>query len=220
MQSPDEILTLFESRMTELGITQAELGARAFGKADNSAIQGLKRGSSPAFDRVAAMADVLGLELYLGKPRSGTKGFADPNSSVGPKAPSSLSNDYLPIPWHKPTKGAGSSPVSFSYAWMTANGLIPDRLSAIVPDHVDLPDHLPGSTVVVIDARAQRRLSFGPWSYQEAGLIRVARLLFDRGNIVIMPGSPEREPRLLPEAEAATILPLGRVVWMGVVPKD
>jgi len=206
--------------MTELGITQAELGARAFGKQDNSAIQGLKRGSSPAFDRVAAMADVLGLELYLGKPRAWPAGFADPDATSNPRAPEAVRGDYLPIPWHVPIKGAGSSPVSFSYAWMTANGLIPDRLSAIIPDHVDLPDHLSGSTVAVIDARAQRQLSFGPWTYQEAGSIRVARLLFDHGNIVIMPGSADRPARLLPEADASTILPLGRVVWMGVVPKD
>ena len=103
---------------------------------------------------------------------------------------------------------------------MTANGLIPDRLAAIIPDHVDLPDHMPGSTIVVIDTRAQRRMSFGPWTYQEAGSIKVARLLFDRGNIVILPSLLDRQPRLLPETEAASILPLGRVVWMGVVPKD
>ncbi|MBR9822504.1 MAG: hypothetical protein GYB51_16075 [Rhodobacteraceae bacterium] len=69
MYEPEEILSLFESERERLGLSQAEVGARAFGKSDNTAFQNMRRGSAPRFDKVAALAEALGLELYLGPRR-------------------------------------------------------------------------------------------------------------------------------------------------------
>jgi phage repressor protein C with HTH and peptisase S24 domain len=70
MFSAVDIYNLVEKRRKELGLSQDEVGLRAFGKLDNTAIQSLRKGSSPGFDRVAALASALDLELYLGPART------------------------------------------------------------------------------------------------------------------------------------------------------
>jgi phage repressor protein C with HTH and peptisase S24 domain len=70
MYDAAEIYELVEARRRAMGLTQAQVGLLAFGKEDNTAIQSLKKGSSPAMDRIAEMARVLDLELYLGPPRT------------------------------------------------------------------------------------------------------------------------------------------------------
>lgn len=63
-----KIYSLFEERRAQLGLTQAEVGRLAFGKADNAPLQNIKKGSSPSIARVAAIATALGLEFRLGVP--------------------------------------------------------------------------------------------------------------------------------------------------------
>lgn len=69
MFSAAEIYQLIENRRRELGLSQSEVGVRAFGKSDNTAIQSIKKGSSPSIERIAAIASALNLDLYLGPPR-------------------------------------------------------------------------------------------------------------------------------------------------------
>ncbi len=219
MTAPETLLSILESRMEELGITQSELGKRAFGKAVNTAIQSLKKGSSPAYDRVAAMADALGMELYLGPPRVKAPGFAESAEELSDRPQHrSTGSDYLPIPWHSPSIGGGSSPVMFSYAWMTANGLIPDDLAAIAVDHADMADLPGGKTLAVIDTRARSGKVFGIWCYNEGASTVMARLLFDQGSIIILSGKANSPPRMLMSTVAAGIRLLGKVVWIGLLP--
>lgn len=63
-----KIYSVFEERRAELGLSQADVGRLAFGKADNAPLQNIKKGSSPSVERVAAIAAALGLELRLGAP--------------------------------------------------------------------------------------------------------------------------------------------------------
>lgn len=52
-----------------MGLSQADVGRLAFGATDNSAFQSIRRGASPAYDRLKAIGDVLGFELYFGPTR-------------------------------------------------------------------------------------------------------------------------------------------------------
>lgn len=69
MMDAAEIYALFEARRKELGLSQADVGLLAFDKADNAALQNIKKGSSPSIERVSAIARALGLDLYLGEQR-------------------------------------------------------------------------------------------------------------------------------------------------------
>lgn len=71
-----EIYQLVEARRAQLGLSQSDLGMRAFGRPDNSAIQNLRRGSSPTLDKLDGLAAALGLELYFGPPRGESPGPA------------------------------------------------------------------------------------------------------------------------------------------------
>jgi phage repressor protein C with HTH and peptisase S24 domain len=64
-----DIYTLIEEARQDLNWSQAEVAKRAFGQDSSAAIQGLRRGKSPGIERISAMCDVLGLELYVGPRR-------------------------------------------------------------------------------------------------------------------------------------------------------
>lgn len=68
MFSAESLYSLFEARRRELGLSQADLCALAFGKSDNTALQSLKKGASPSIERVEAFARALQWELRLGPP--------------------------------------------------------------------------------------------------------------------------------------------------------
>ena len=95
MPSPDEIFAALEARRMELGLSQAEVCLRAFGKADNSAFQALRRGSSPAVDKMASLCRAVGWELRFGPP-------ADPGPITVLEG-----SDFAQVPVHKATLAAG-----------------------------------------------------------------------------------------------------------------
>lgn len=69
MTALEALLAQVEARRSELGLSQAQLGMRAFGRADSSIVQNMRRGSEPTYSKLAAIADALGLELYFGPRR-------------------------------------------------------------------------------------------------------------------------------------------------------
>jgi phage repressor protein C with HTH and peptisase S24 domain len=96
----------------------------AFGKQDNTAMQSLRKGSSPAFDRVAALAAALGLELYLGPPRD--------TSPV----PTADAEDFVAVTRYAALASAGTGientddklePVIFRRDWLRGIGVAPSR---------------------------------------------------------------------------------------------
>lgn len=102
MFSPAEIYQRIEERRRELGLSQTDVGLRAFGKVDNTAIQSLKKGSSPSVERLKAIADVLGLELYFGDPRPnvpppGPQPHPPTYALPGPTAPALAEPDAAPF---------------------------------------------------------------------------------------------------------------------------
>jgi hypothetical protein len=212
MRSPEEILALFESRMAELGMSQSQLEARAFGKAGNTAIQNLKKGASPAFDRVADMARVLGLELYLGRPRG--PGMSEPPSDTDFGTKNLGRAGYLTIPWFEPAVGKGSAPVAIKASWLDENALDPETLCAVIPDESEVPGVEPKGLVVVVEKGSPRRGSGRPWCVISKGKIKIARVAWLPEHFIVMPAHPDKAPELFPLNGHDGPHPIGRIACL------
>ena len=62
-----ELLTEIERAIEARGMTARQASMNAIGNPDM--IRGLRRGRSPTLERLRALCEVLGLELYVGRPR-------------------------------------------------------------------------------------------------------------------------------------------------------
>lgn len=217
---PDEVLALIEGRLRELGMSQTQLGQKAFGKADNTAIQSLKKGSSPAFDRLGAMAHALGWEVYFGPPRKtpDLQGLAEPDhtSDLGKK--DAFRAGFLPLPWLEGLKSDGVPPVAFSALWLESQGLKPESLACLRPENALIEGVALGAMLAVIDKSAAKT-GFGLWAIVEEGRARALRVLFEGPAMVILATDPAAAPRLIPNWKDATgIRVAGKVIWIGHPP--
>ncbi len=228
MRESTDILALFESRMREMGLTQTDLSFRAFGKKDNSAIQSLKRGASPAFDRVAAMADALGLEMYLGPPRT-----------PAPVEQIILdSKEYALIPLHTATLSAGSGlangdnaiidHLAFRINWLRRLNVAPNHAClARAEGNSMLPTIHPGDMVLIDTARTeppiykrrdndQRRAAI--YAFVEGGQARIKRIERPESEVLfLVSDNPNHAPELRTGAqlEQLQMSIIGKVVWWG-----
>lgn len=215
MYEADHLLRLFEPRLAELGMSQAELGAAAFGKADNSAIQALKKGSVPSIDRVEAMARVLGLECYVGPPRANAMEFRE-GSAEGAASILAPPTGYATLVWDTTANLPGISPIAFSDAWLLRHGIDRERQLSVWLG--DAPKSgADASRLAIIDRHAKR--SGGPhlWALRFAGpRIDVAQVQFDGGVPMLLPTNDRPQIRILRSTKVEPIL-LGRVLWHGEV---
>jgi hypothetical protein len=215
MMTTEELLTLIESRRAELGLSQVDVGRRAFGKADNSVISNMKRGSSPTFDRLTAICDALGLELHVGLPRK--SGFSDSDTATSLAPADAFRSNYLPIPWQFPLKASGSSPVAVSHEWLTKVGIVPDRLKAVMPDDVDLDGYEAERVVAIIESGSKRRDTIGIWCFQEGDHVKLARAQFGKGFTLVFGKTTLDQARLIEDGDRNKMKMLGRVVWMDAI---
>lgn len=208
---------MIEDRLAELGMSQAQLGLRAFGKADNTAIQSLKKGSSPAIDRLEAMASALGWELYFGPYRQkyGAMNEGKPDDDFTSKNP--MRAGFSPIPWFEPKIGSGSAPVTFLDSWLASNGLIIDNLVAVAPAKISITGFDAAKTLALIDTSAPRR-GFALWALKEPTGVSVASVSFDGADIIVESANHEAAPRLIRNWSASDVRPAGKVVWLGLMP--
>lgn len=212
MYDPEHILQILETRMAELGISQQELGFRAFGKASNSAIQDLKKGSSPSLERVRRMADALDLEVYFGPRRN--------RNAVVPAPMAGLSeggdNDSRVLPWFEPRLGQDSPPVRFSLSWLQSVDLVIENLRALIPDQVECPSFLGKNCLALIEDPSRPGPDPTWWAFRENTRVIIARLQCTNDVHVILPGGPESAARVYGPSDFA-FRPLGKVVWLSVV---
>lgn len=199
-----DLYALLESRRLELGLTQAQLGQLAFGRPDSSAIQNLKRGSSPTIERLQPIAEALGLEVYIGPKRS-EAGLADPAQTYAADRP------YLPLPWHRIARSRSAPPIALSSAWLTENKMNPENLSVVCPaklfgDDADL------TAVAVIDESAIRTAAPEVWALSLRGKVVVALIQNETAALVV---HQKGMVRLMHGAEREATIMLGKVVWIG-----
>jgi phage repressor protein C with HTH and peptisase S24 domain len=217
MYTAKDIFDMFEQRREELGLSQAQVGERAFGKADNSAIQNLKRGSVPALDRVQALASALGLDLYLG-----------PKREVGPVEHTIVDgDDFAKIPRLDVRLSAGNGAqnghpevietLAFRHDWLKRLDLSASSAVLVGIDGDSMAPDLHHGDLALIDQNRAAVRSGHVYAFTDIdGSTRVKRLdlLPDQGYI-LRSDNPKfpTETRLGPDANRVNIL--GQVVWSG-----
>lgn len=212
--------------MRELGMSQAQLGQRAFGKQDNTAIQSLKKGSSPAIDRLEAMADALGWEVYFGPPRE-----------TGPIKNLILGEDeFARIPVHEATLAAGDGAsnggeviidhLAFKRKWLTRIGITASnaviaraRGDSMLPlihcGDLLLIDRSRSEVPVMRRAKTDQRPS-PIYAFIDDGHARVKRIERPEKDLaMLLSDNPAFGPEILLGSRIETLEIIGRVVWWG-----
>lgn len=218
MLSPSEILAMIEARRAELGLSQAQLGARAFGRADNSAIQNLKRGSSPTVDKLEALADALGFELYFGPRRSA--GTAPPTVTLD-------GDEFAAIPRLAVEASAGAGAyadqpevvgkLAFRHDWLRKIGVRPDKAMLITITGDSMAPGLEPGDLALIDQAKTAWVHNALFALVDVdGAVRLKRVLLDRGRaLVLLSDNPTHPPEARTGPDAARVKALGQVVWSG-----
>ena len=215
--------------MSELDVSQQELGLRAFGKPSNSAVQDIRRGSSPSIDRLKRMADALDLELYFGPRREPLKAT---QIVVEGK-------DYAHLPVLDAALSAGPGlangddvvldHLAFRQDWLRRLRLSPAQASLVrVQGDSMKPTLQPGDMVLLDTSDAARSLpvrSRPPargrapiYGIRMDGEARIKRLMRpDADTLILLSDNPDWAPEVWTGARLSKMEPaiLGRVVWWG-----
>jgi transcriptional regulator with XRE-family HTH domain len=217
MLTPTYIYQVIDARRRELGLSQVELSLRAFGKADNAAIQSIRRGSAPAADKLEALAAALDLDFYFGPRRiavSNRPGLAETDDSMTfpawseqPLRPTAL------LPWHHQLGRRDPAPVEFDKEMLARLDTPMEDMRLVVPDEARLCLQL-SQPLLAIVADPSPRLG-GPdlWCYREGGRAILGRLQFMPGRTVIFGALPE-DPVSISESADHRLMPLGKVIWL------
>lgn len=223
----NDLYLLLEARRKELGLSQSQLGILALGQDNSSVIQAIRRGSSPAANKLEAICNALDLEFYIGPKRSelsrepvSPPGFMDATTAFDPTKPlpTEAERTFLPIPYSSRAGGRrGVGPVAFSQAWLSETGHAPDNLRFIRLQDDTMAPVAPADTLVMIDEGSVKPVSDGVYAVSNNGKIgggRVTQLTPDTVAFIAL--NPDRQPtvhKLGDHTQPFRIL--GRVVWQG-----
>lgn len=209
---PNRILMMLQERMNELGLSQTQLGQLAFGKANNSAIQALKAGSSPAVDRLEAIANAIEWEVYFGPPRAMALAEDTPHHDLG--KPEGLRAGYVPIPWHELARQKQRPPICIDQAWLDRLSIDASALAMVQPSRVQARTAT-AETLAMIDRSARPSPEAQTWAYIERGTVTVGIIQNDRHALVLHGAEHGATIRLVTDKEREAIPLLGRVIWTG-----
>lgn len=218
MPTAGEIYSLIEQRRSELGLSQAQLGERAFGKADTSAIQNLRRGSAPNSDRLAALAEALGLEFYFGRPRDTSP---VPTTIVA-------GEQFDTVARHDVAGEAGGGVINlegppidhlaFSKRWLAQNGLSASDSVLINVRGDSMEPSLYEGDLVMIDRRKTHLRSGQIYALRDGDTLRIKRVEVIPGTALILRSDNPKHPPDYRAGEAMNAISenvLGQIVWSG-----
>lgn len=210
----DFIYRALEERRIELGLSQAELGVRAFGKQDNSAMQGIRRGASPSVQKLEALAEALGLELYFGPRR--------PDAKV--EKTHHLLSDYVLVDRFDLALSAGPgqngenaerlSPVAYRREWLSRRGLSPAKCVVLSVDGDSMAPTLEDGALVMIDRRRTKIRNLDVYGFVDvSGDARIKRLEILADELLLRSDNPAHPTEVRRGDDANRIKIIGRVVW-------
>lgn len=226
--STADLYELVEKRRIELGLSQVDIGRRAFGKADNSAVQNLKKGSSPSVDNMAAICAALGMELYIGPKR--------PPEPVGHVEISGA--DFASIPLHAAYLSAGPGVSNgdaaiighlvFRHEWLRKIDVKPEAATMARISGDSMAPGIQSGDLVMIDTsrcevpafKKSRKPSDLPiFAFMQDNEARVKRLERRPKEkiLVLYSDNKDVQPELIAESDAHVLNILGQVVWSGHV---
>lgn len=219
MLSAAEIYALIEQRRSELGLSQAQLGQRAFGQSNSAAIQNLRRGSSPTAERLAALADALDFDFYFGPKRA---------ADAPPPVPVEIDGgEFATIQRLAAEASAGPGAINseaevigslaFRRAWLDKIGVNPARACLIsVRGDSMAPGLQPGDLALIDHERAV--IAPGKvFAFNDVdGETRIKRLERpDDKSLILYSDNQAYAPELRKGVDLNRIKILGQVVWSG-----
>lgn len=229
MPTPEQIYAALEARRTELGLTQAEVGARAFGKADNSAFQALRRGSSPSADKLAALCQAVDWEFYFGPRRESPMPATIPADSPA----------FAQIPLVDAKLAAGDGAhngdhevvehLAFRQQWLKRLRLNPaNAVLARVTGESMKPTLEAGDTLLIDTSQSARHIDVRSrppiktktpiYAFHSGGDERVKRIIRpDADTLILLSDNPDWAPEIFNGAalRRLELSIIGRVVWWG-----
>lgn len=222
-----DIFALLEARRKELGLSQVEVGRRAFKQNDGSALQNMKRGSSPTFENLSKLCATLGIEVLL-----------RPRGESGPQQVIIDGSDYARIPIHDATLSAGPGATNgdasiidhmmFRDDWLKKMGVSASKAAlARVTGESMAPGIQPGDLVLIdtskTDLPIRRRLKSTDakakvYAFIQDGDARVKRIERPHpGVLVLLSDNPIFPAEVVTDDRPQNISILGQVVWSGHV---
>ncbi len=228
MPTAQQIYEILEKRRLELGMSQAEVCTKAFGKADNSPFQSLRRGSAPAPEKLKSLSDVLDLEFYFGPRRD--HGTVETVAIDG--------SEYAHVALHDAALSAGPGVenggrnivdhLAFRRDWLRNIGVSASDAVLARASGDSMWPTIHGGDIVLIDVGSQlcpRRVREPKdtrpvpiYALLDDGAARIKRLaLATPGTMVLLSDNPECPPEFRP---VTTLSVIGKVMWWGHTNKD
>jgi len=205
---------LLEGRRRELKLSQAEVERRAFGKPGNASLQAIRRGASPSFERVEKMAQVLGLEFYIGAPRAdhstdllvGDDFIRIPRYDVELSAgPGSMNHDNLP-----------SSSLAFRADWLSRMAINPAKCVIVGVTGDSMEPTLYGGDLVMLDRHATTIKDMRLFGVVDVdGSAKVKRLQKVDGQLILHSDNRAYPADVRMGVDANRMTIIGQVVWSG-----
>jgi phage repressor protein C with HTH and peptisase S24 domain len=228
MLNAQEIYQRLEDRRKLLGLSQAEVGSRAFGKADNSALQALRKGSLPSAEKLYLLCNAVGWEFYFGPPRE-IAGAEQP--------PAADPEEFAHIPLHEASLAAGAGAangaepivdyLSFRRDWLRRIGTAPANavLARVSGDSMEptiwagdmvLVDR--SKTVVPVRTSSSKKGRSAIYAVLDDGHARVKRIERpSEDQILLLSDNPDYTPEF---ANPKTLSIIGKVMWWGHTNRD
>lgn len=237
MRDAEQLYAQIEARRSELGLTQAQLGEIAFGRSDTSAIQNIRRGASPSFERLGAIADALDFELYFGPRRP------QPTAEVSPvdQGMAQQSAEFSPIPVYDAALAAGQGwnnehsvcigEIAFRKSWLRENRVsVADAVAAHVEGDSMSPSIHSGDMILIDRSkrlvkprkRAPQDTRPSPiYALLDGGKARVKRIERPgEGLIILQSDNPAYGPEVKTGSDIEALNIIGKVVWWGHTVRD
>ena len=216
------IYELIEEYRKKLGLSQAEVAYRAFGQDNSAAIQGLRRGRSPGIERLSAMSEVLGLELYFGPPRDTLK--HDFNSLLDLEV--NDRNDFAFVSRFdvKLSAGPGAdgnndrqlASVAFRKDWMIQQGLNADRCVVCGVQGISMEPLLyEGDLVLLNRSEADVRSGQVYGIVDIEGDVRIKRIERIENGIILRSEHPDCPSEVRQGEDANRVSIIGALAWSG-----
>lgn len=226
----EQLLSLIKAQLKAKGLTANEASERAAGNPYLISNMGRERYKFPSVEKLAALCDVLGLELYIGPPRE-----------TGPIEQVTVEGaDYAHIPLHAAMLAAGAGAengseeivdhLAFRRDWLARIGVSASsaKLARVWGDSMQ-PSLWPGDMILINtsakepplrrrDARDQRRSPiYALIDNGEARVKRIERPTEDQ--MLLISDSPDYAPELRQGSDEAITI-VGKVVWWGHTAKE
>ena len=231
--NPQDLIHLILRRLEETGLSAAEASTRAVG--NHYLIRNmLRRCGAPSFEALQSLCQVLGLEFYIGPPRTP----ASPKSSVQPEDPpdwvaairseirqalrpeyAKLFEDQVGVRHLKTLIGSGADRldpeeigrVPFRRSWLLHNGIDPQQCYMVKVTGEAMAPTLPDGCLVLVNPGGKDRKNDRIYLVRSSkGLIARRVRRGPNGGQVMVPDNATLNDQVWPPDEDV----LGELVWM------